>query len=72
MTTLLQHAFAEAAKLPAEEQEMLASRILAEIVAEDDFDRKIARTSHLLSGLAEEALAEFHAGNTTGHDQDES
>ncbi len=36
MTTLLERAFAEAAKLPAAEQEVLASRLLAELAAEDD------------------------------------
>jgi hypothetical protein len=39
MTTLLQHAFAEAAKLPQAEQDVLAARLLAELAAEDDFDR---------------------------------
>jgi hypothetical protein len=38
MTDLLQRAFIEAAKLPAAEQELLASRLLAELVAEDEFD----------------------------------
>ena len=42
MTSLLQRAFAEAAKLPESEQEVLASRLLAELAAEDDFDRAIA------------------------------
>ncbi len=39
MTTLLQQAFAEAAKLPQAEQDLLATRLLAELAAEDDFDR---------------------------------
>ena len=45
MTTLLQQAFAEASKLPADEQELLASRLLAELAAEDDFDRALARSA---------------------------
>ena len=45
MTTLLQRAFAEAAKLPSEEQDLLASRLLAEMVAEDEFDRAVAGSS---------------------------
>jgi hypothetical protein len=64
MTTLLEQAFAEAAKLPAAEQDLLASRLLAELGAEDDFDRAIAHTSDKLASPAREALAEYHAGLT--------
>ena len=64
MTTLLQQAFAEAAKFPAAEQDLLASRPLAELAAEDDFDRAIAHTSDKLASLAREALAEHRAGLT--------
>jgi hypothetical protein len=64
MTTLLQQAFDEAAKLSAAEQDLLASRVLAELAAEDDFDRVIARSSEKLARLAAEALAEHRAGRT--------
>lgn len=64
MTTTLEQAFAEAAKLPPAEQELLAARLLAEIAAEDDFDRAIAGTSGKLARLAAEALAEHRAGLT--------
>lgn len=64
MTTLLQQAFAEASKLPADEQELLASRLLAELAAEDDFDRAIAQSGPKLARLAAEALAEHRAGLT--------
>lgn len=64
MTTLLEQAFAEAAKLSAEEQDVLAARLLAELAAEDEFDRKIAQTSDKLAGLARQALAEHRAGKT--------
>ncbi len=64
MTTLLQQAFAEAAKLSTAEQDLLASRLLAELVAEDDFDLAIARSSGKLTSLAQEALAEHRAGMT--------
>lgn len=70
MTTLLQKAFAEAAKLSAEEQDLLASRLLAELAAEDEFDRAIARSSDKLAGLAREALAEHRAGLTEELDPD--
>jgi len=64
MTTLLQQAFAEAAKLSPAEQDALASRLLAELAAEDDFDRAIARSAGKLANLAREALAEHAAGKT--------
>jgi hypothetical protein len=64
MTTLLQQAFAEAAKLSPAEQDVLASRLLAELAAEDDFDRAIARSADKLAALAREALAEHAAGQT--------
>jgi hypothetical protein len=64
MTALLQHAFAEAAKLPAAQQDLLATWLLAELAAEDDFDRAIAGSSCKLSPMAAEALAEHAAGRT--------
>ncbi len=64
MTTLLQQAFVEASKLSPAEQDLLASRLLAELAAEDDFDRTIARSADKLAGLAAEALAEHRAGMT--------
>lgn len=70
MTDLLQQAFDEAAKLPAAEQELLATRLLAEIAAEDEFDRAIARSSGKLAQLAKEALAEYRAGLTEELDPD--
>lgn len=70
MTTSLERAFAEAAKLPEVEQELLASRLLAELVAEDDFDRAIAGSTDKLARLAEEALAEHRAGLTEELDPD--
>ncbi len=64
MATLLQQAFEAAAKLPAEEQDLLASRLLAELAAEDDFDRAIAASRDKLVVLAAAALAEHRAGQT--------
>jgi hypothetical protein len=64
MTTLLQQAFAEASKLPAHEQELLAARLLAELAAEDDFDRALACSGEKLARLAAEALTEHRAGLT--------
>jgi hypothetical protein len=64
MTTLLEQAFAEAAKRPALEQDLLASRLMAELAAEDDFDRAIAGSAGALAALAEKAIAEHRAGLT--------
>ena len=61
MTNLLQSAFTEAAKLPQAEQDLLASRLLAD---EDEFDRAIALTSVKLAELAREAISEHRAGHT--------
>ena len=70
MTTLLQQAFAEAAKLSQAEQDLLASRVLAELQAEDAFDRAIAGSVDKLADLAREALAEHRAGLTEELDPD--
>ena len=70
MTTLLQQAFAEASKLPMAEQDLLASRLLAELRAEDEFDRAIAASADKLASLAREALAEHRAGLTEEMDPD--
>jgi len=70
MTTRLERAFAEAAKRPAAEQELLASRVLAELEVEDDFDRAVAASSDRLAQMAAEALAEHRAGLTEELDPD--
>ena len=70
MTELLERAFAEASKLSPAEQELLASRLLAELGAEDEFDRKIAGSVDKLAALAREALDEHRAGLTEELDLD--
>ena len=64
MTKLLEKAFAEAAKLPAEEQDALATAVLSEIESERRWDRLFAGSEDMLSELAGEALAEHGAGRT--------
>lgn len=71
MTKLLQRAFAEAAKLSEPEQELLAARLLAELAAEDDFDRAIAGSADKLGVLAREALAEHRTGQTEALDPEQ-
>jgi len=70
MTDLLQQAFDEASRLPPAEQELLASRLLAELASEDDFDRSIQGSAHKLARLAAEALTENRAGLTKELDPD--
>lgn len=70
MTSLLERAFAEAAKLSEAEQEILARRLLAELAVEDEFDQVIAQSAHRLSGLATQALTEHRAGETSELDPD--
>ncbi len=64
MTTLLEQAFAEAAKLSDAEQDLLAARLLAELAAENAFDQAVTRSGDRLTRLAVEALAEHRAGQT--------
>ena len=56
--------------MPEAEQELLASRLLAELAAEDEFDRAIARSSDKLRVLASQALTEDAAGLTEDLDPD--
>jgi hypothetical protein len=70
MTTLFQKAFAEAAKRPQEEQDVLAARLLAELAAEDAFDQAIAASGDKLAVLSRQAIDEYRAGRTEELDPD--
>ena len=70
MTSLLQQAFSAAEMLPPDEQDLLASRLLAELSAERAFDQAIAATSEKLTSLAREAMSEHVAGDTLELDPD--
>ena len=70
MTTSLERAFARAATLSAAEQDVLASRLLAELTDEDDFDKAITATSDKLAILARQAIEENRAGLTEELDPD--
>ena len=67
MTALLQRAYDAAAKLSSAEQDLLAACVLAEIAAEDDFDRAISATSGKLATLATAALTAHRTGQTQPH-----
>lgn len=64
MTTDLEKAFAEAAKLPEDEQNAFAEWILREIASERRWDEAFASSADALAELADEALAEHRAGRT--------
>ena len=64
MTPLLQQAITAISLLTPWEQDEVAARLLAEVEAEDAFDRAIAASAHKLARLTEEALAELRAGLT--------
>ncbi len=64
MHALLEKAFIEAAKLPSDEQEALAERILAELHAEQRWKELLDASQDLLEQWANEALAEHRAGKT--------
>ena len=64
MTDLLERAFAEASKLPPEQQDRLAQWLLDELADEEHWDRRFAETTESLSRLAREALEEHRAGET--------
>jgi hypothetical protein len=70
MTELLQKAFDEAAKLPREEQDALASWVLDELASEACWTDAFAKSQDKLARLAEEARAEFRQGITKPLDKD--
>lgn len=64
MTPLLEHAFSETSKLPVAEQDSFASLLLAELESEKRWSMAFASTQDQLETLANEALAEYRAGET--------
>ena len=64
MTTLLERAFSEAAKLTEQEQDFIGARLLAELSKETEFDQAIASSADQLVRLAQDALKDDRAGLT--------
>jgi hypothetical protein len=58
MTELLEKAFAQASKLPREDQDMLARMLLDDLAAEEKWDEAFANTQDGLAALANEALTD--------------
>ena len=69
MTELLEKAFAEAARLPEAEQDMLARTLLEDFAAEAKWDETLANSQDKLAALADEALTEFERGDTRSLDK---
>lgn len=64
MTNLLKKAFEEASKLPPEEQDAIASALLAELRAERAWARTLSESQEVLERLSREALSEYERGGT--------
>jgi hypothetical protein len=71
MTRLLEKAFAEAASLPDQDQDSLATWLLAELAAERRWDQAFAESADKLAILAAEALREHAEGKTLELDPDQ-
>ena len=70
MTEALEQAFAEAAKLSPEDQEALASWLLAELASERRWSETFAKSQQRLTDMSHEALAEHRQGRTKELDPD--
>ena len=64
MTKLLEKALEKVSALPQDEQDAIASQILAELEEEAAWGERFARQGGKLRRLADEALAEHHRGET--------
>lgn len=64
MTKQLKRAFTEASKLPAEEQNILAKWLLAELSSEKRWSQLFINSQDLLATLGNRALDEHRNGKT--------
>lgn len=64
MTELLERAIARLKTLPSSEQDAIATMILEELEDEHRWDESFTRSPDLLTKLAAQAMAEYHAGKT--------
>ena len=70
MTKLLERAFEQASKLPAEEQNELARAVLEELAAEHRWSELFGASGDMLLEMAGKARAEHRAGRTRRLDPD--
>lgn len=71
MTTLLEKAIAELAKLPENQQDSMAQWILDELEDESRWDRAFAASLPQLEKLGKQALEDYRAGRTRELNPDE-
>lgn len=64
MTKLLEQAFAEASKLPEEDQNAVAHWLLSELDSERAWQERFTQSVPFLQELVEEALEEHRRGET--------
>lgn len=64
MSTLLEHALEKVAALPPEEQDAIASQILASIADEEAWKARFSTKREILKRMAREALDEDERGET--------
>ncbi|OHC83589.1 MAG: hypothetical protein A3G73_10650 [Rhodospirillales bacterium RIFCSPLOWO2_12_FULL_67_15] len=68
MNKMLERAFAEVAKLPEEQQEAIARRILKDVEAERGWDERFAKSQDKLGELVRRAREEAARGDVLPHD----
>ncbi len=68
MNKMLQRAFSEAAKLPEDTQEAIASLLMEEIAAERGWDERFANTQDLLGELVRQAREDVARGDVLPYD----
>jgi hypothetical protein len=70
MTQLLETAYRRVIKLTDSEQDAIAALILDALGDEEQWTEQFAKSQDILATLAQEALAEHHAGKTLPLDPD--
>jgi hypothetical protein len=70
MTKLLQKAFAEASKLPEEQQEAIANLLLEELASDRQWSDAFLKSQNQLAHLADRALRDCEEGRTKPFEQD--
>ena len=70
MTERLEQAIAQLQTLSTDQQDAIATLILAELEEEQRWDDSFARSPNLLAKLAAEAMAEHRSGKTQELDQE--
>lgn len=64
MPTLLEKAFEKVSSLPPEQQDAIASQILAELADEDAWQKRFAHKRDVIRRMAERAIEEDARGET--------